>query len=162
MRDPSFDDARLALELYDLRREREMRKARALLGKLAAAGWDEIEAVMQYEHKRNAHWRQATSYWEMCASFVNRGIFHPLVFQDTCGEALFTYVGLLPWLPRIRERNPRFLLQVETAIQQHPSLRERVESMTKMMEAWRAQAEAARTVGAPKGKKKHRKGERKD
>ncbi|MFM8979189.1 MAG: hypothetical protein ACKOSS_01810 [Planctomycetia bacterium] len=161
MRDPSFDDARLGLELYDLRRERELRKARALVGKLSTAGWEEIEAVMQHGHKRNAHWRQATSYWEMCASFVNRGIFHPLVFQDTCGEALFTYVALLPWLPRIRQANPRFLMQVETAIQQHANLRERVEQMTPMMASWRAAAEAERASGgapAAKGKKKRRKG----
>lgn len=160
MRDPCFDDARLGLQLYELRREREMRKARDLVGKLATAGWDEIEAVMQHGHKRNAHWRQATSYWEMCASFVNRGIFHPLVFQDTCGEALFTYVALLPWLPRIRQANPRFLMQVETAIQQHAGLRERVEQMTAMMASWRAAAEAQRAAGGEKpskGKKKQRK-----
>lgn len=157
MRDPSFDDARLALELYDLRREREMRKARKLLGDLVRGPWEEIEAVMQYEHKRNAHWRQATSYWEMCASFVNRGILHPLVFQDTCGEALFTYVGMLPWLPRIREQNPRFLVQVEKAIHDHANLKERADLLVKMMEAWRAQA-AAGEPAPGKRKKKHRKG----
>ncbi len=157
MRDPSIDDARLALELYDLRREREMRKARKLVGELVRGPWEAIEAVMQYEHKRNAHWRQATSYWEMCASFVNRGIFHPLVFQDTCGEALFTYAGFAPWMARIREANPRFLVQVEKAVQEHANLRERVDMLVKTMEAWRAAAASAGEDEGGRRKKKRRK-----
>ena len=93
MRDtPNFDDAKFALKLYELRRETELRKARNMIGELLdGAPWDAVERVMQWGHKENAHFRQATSYWEMVASFVNRGIFHPDVYLDTCGEGLYTF-----------------------------------------------------------------------
>ena len=96
MREPSHADATLALTLYDLRREHELRKARRMIGDLCMGTYEDVQAVMDYGHKHNAHFRQATSYWEMCASFVNRGVFHPAIFLDTCGEGLFTYAGFQP------------------------------------------------------------------
>jgi len=159
MREPSFDDATLALKLFELRREHELRKARNMIGDLPFAGWEEIEATMQYEHKENAHFRQATSYWELCASFVNRSIFHPDVFLDTCGEGLFVYTAFKPWLAKIRESNPRFLNQTERVVNDNPILRERCEMMDKQMIVWRAEAaaEAAKKVGKKKEKKKDKK-----
>jgi hypothetical protein len=158
MREPGFDDATLALKLYDLRRERELRKARRMLGDLPFAGWDEVKATMDYEHKENAHFRQATSYWEMCASFVNRKIFHPDVFLDTCGEGLFVYTAFKPWLAKIREQNPRFMQQTERAVNEHPALKERCDMMGKQMAAWHAEAAAEVAKKAAKKKdKKHKK-----
>lgn len=153
MREPSHDDATLALTLYDLRRERELRKARRMIGDLTMGTWEQVQKVMDYESKHNAHFRQATSYWEMCASFVNRGIFHPAVYLDTCGEGLFTYAGLQPFIARIREQNPRFMMQTEKAVSENPILRERVDMIEKMMAAWRAEAEQERTQKAAKARK---------
>jgi hypothetical protein len=162
MREPSHDDATLALTLYDLRRERELRKARRMIGDLTMGTWEQVQKVMDYENKHNAHFRQATSYWEMCASFVNRGIFHPVVYLDTCGEGLFTYAGLQPFFARIREQNPRFMMQTEKAVSENPILRERVDLIEKMMAAWRAEAEQERAQKAAKARKDgKRKGKRK-
>jgi hypothetical protein len=162
MREPSHADATLALTLYDLRRERELRKARRMIGDLTMGTWEQVQKVMDYENKHNAHFRQATSYWEMCASFVNRGIFHPAVYLDTCGEGLFTYAGLQPFFARIREQNPRFMMQTEKAVSENPILRERVDLIEKMMAAWRAEAEQERAQKAAKARKDgKRKGKRK-
>lgn len=162
MRDPTFDDAQLALTLYDLRRESELRKARALIGDLVSeADWPEIEALMQYDHEENAHWRQATSYWEMAASFVNRGIFHPDVYLDTCGEGLFTFACLRPFLARIREKgSPRFLMQTERVVNEHPACRERVEAVEKLAVGWRAEAAKARAERASKKERKEKEREK--
>jgi hypothetical protein len=157
MREPNMDDANLSLKLYDLRRERELRKARNLIGDvLDGADWETIHGVMQYEHKRNAHFRQATSYWEMCASFVNRGVFHPDTYLDTCGEGLYTFSVFKPWLAKIREvGSPRFLMQTERVVNEHPSCRERVELIDKSRAAWAALAAEAKS--AKKDKKKTKK-----
>lgn len=157
MREPNMDDANLALKLYDLRRERELRKARNLVGDvLDGADWETIHAVMQYEHKRNAHFRQATTYWEMCASFVNRGIFHPDIYLDCCGEGLYTFSVFKPWLAKIREvGSPRFLMQTERVVNEHPACRERVENIDKARAAWAALAAEAKA--AKKDKKKSKK-----
>ncbi len=156
MREPSFDDANLALKLYELRRGRGLRQARRLVGDLPFEGWEAIEATMQYEHEGNAHFRQATSYWELCASFVNRGVFHPDVYMDSCGEGLFVYAAFKPWLAKIRENNPRFLNQTERAVNDHPNLRERCDLLEKQMVVWRAEAaaEAAKKAEKKSGKKK--------
>jgi len=69
------DDARIIMQLYDLRREVEMRKARAWF-----AGWwprsaDEIVQMINSPAnlQENAWFRQVVGYWEMAASFVLRG-----------------------------------------------------------------------------------------
>jgi hypothetical protein len=127
MRSPGFRDAWLGLKLYELRRETEMRKARALIGThVTGKPWSAVEPLFRPDHPENAHLRQATSYWEMAASFVNRGILHPDVFLDTCGESLFTYAAFEPHLPKIRVARERFLLQMETAIRAHPPLAARL------------------------------------
>jgi hypothetical protein len=145
MRDPNMEDANLALKLYDLRRERELRKARNLVGDtLDGADWETLNAVMQYGHKRNAHFRQATTYWEMCASFVNRGVFHPDIYLDTCGEGLYQFSVFKPWLARIREvGSPRFLMQTERVVNEHDACRERVEAIDKARASWVALAAEA-------------------
>lgn len=157
MREPNMDDANLALRLYDLRRERELRKARNLVGDvLDGCDWDTLHAVMQYEHKRNAHFRQVTTYWELVSSFVNRGIFHPDVYLDTCGEALYTFSVFKPWLAKIREvGSPRFLTQTERVVNEHPACRERVEAIDKARAHWAA------TAAQAKVSKKDRKGKKK-
>ena len=154
MRDiPNFDDANFAMRLYELRREPELRKARKMVGDLLdGASWETVNAVRQYGHAENAHFRQVTSYWEIVASFVNRGIFHPDVYLDTCGEALYTYCVLKPHGVKIRESgSPRFLAQTEQVVRDHAAVRERVETIDKAMEAYRAQAAA---MAAAKGAKK--------
>lgn len=168
MRDPNVDDAKLALQLYDLRREREMRKARRAIGDLVStADWEAIERLMQYEHEENAHWRQVTSYWEMVASFVNRGVFHPDVYLDTCGEGLFTFGCLRPFLAKVREKgSPRFLLQTERLVNEHPACRERVELVEKLAVGWRAEAAKdakaeAKKADDRKAKKEKKRGKRK-
>jgi hypothetical protein len=165
MRDPNMDDATLALTLYDLRRERELRKARNLIGDvLDGADWETLDAVMQYGHKRNAHFRQATSYWEMCASFVNRGIFHPDIYLDTCGEGLYAFSVFKPWIARIREDGrPRFLMQTERVVNEHDACRERVEAIDKARASWAAlAAEAtAKQQQAKQSKKKDKKARKK-
>ena len=138
MRDTAnFDDANFALRLYELRREPEMRKARKMIGdRIAGEPWAKIEPILDYAHPENAHFRQATSYWEMVASFVNRGIFHPDVYLDTCGEGLFTFASFQPHLEKVRAiRGPRFLVQTERLVSENPAAKERVEQIEKMLAA---------------------------
>jgi hypothetical protein len=153
MRDaPNFEDANLALRLYELRREPEMRKARALVGSLAGKPWEEVEPILGYGHPENAHFRQATSYWEMVAAFVNRGIFHPDTYLDACGEGIFTYWTFRPHVERIRATGrPRFLLQTERLVADHAEARERLDLIDRSM-AVQLSAEGPRPAipGAPR------------
>ena len=152
MRDtPNFDDANFAIRLYDLRRESELRKARSMIGEVLDGASDAtVDEVRTWGTKHNAHFRQVTSYWEMVASFVNRGIFHPDVYLDTCGEALYTYSVLKPHVARIRQSDgPRFLMQTERAVSENPALRERVELIDKARAAYFAEEAAKAAKKAP-------------
>ncbi len=148
---PNMDDANLALRLYELRREPELRKARKMVGDLLdGASWETVQAVRQYGHKENAHFRQVTSYWEMVCAFVNRGIFHPDVFLDTCGESLYTFSALEPHIAKIRESgSPRFLVQTEKVIADHPAVKERMDAIRAARAQWAAQAAAAAAAKKP-------------
>lgn len=152
MREPNHDDARLALRLYDLRREREMRKARRMIArKVFNAPFEEIEKRLDYEDPHNEHWRQVTSYWDLAASFVQRGIFHPDVYLDSCGEGVFLYAMLKPHLAAIRARtSPRFLRYTEAVVEGHEACRERVAALEAMF----------RTVALEEVKKGRRKRDR--
>jgi hypothetical protein len=133
---PNFDDANLALKLYELRRDPEMRKARAMVGELAGRPWSEIEPILSHDHPRNAHFRQATSYWEMVAAFVNRGILHPDMYLDACGEGLWTYWTFRPHLAAIRASGrERFLVQTERVVREHEGARERLASIERQTAA---------------------------
>src|SRR5262245_13011973 len=132
---PNFDDANLALRLYEIRRETELRKARSMIGELIdGAPWEAVEKVATWGHPENAHFRQVTSYWEIVASFVNRGIFHPDVYLDTCGEGIFTYWSFKPFIERIRaDGSPRFFVQTEQLIREHPACPERLAAIRSAM-----------------------------
>lgn len=145
----NFDDANFALKLYELRRETELRKARNMVGDvLDGAPIETFKAVMDYGHPENAHFRQVTSFWGMVASFVNRGIFHPDLFLDTCGEALYMYSVFQPHLATFRASNPMFMMQLEKVISDHPACRERVAMIDQQRATWQAADEAKKATEA--------------
>src|SRR5262245_12414739 len=157
MRDtPNFDDANFALRLYEIRRETELRKARAMVGEVLDGATDAVvDEVRRWGSKHNAHFRQVTSYWEIVASFVNRGIFHPDVYLDTCGEGLYTYSVLKPHIQRIRQEDgPRFLKQTEKAVNDNPQLKERVEMIDLARAEYFATEAAKKTAKKAKPKAK--------
>ncbi len=153
---PNFDDANLALRIYELRREPELRKARNLVGNvLDGAPWETVEKIRTWGHKENAHFRQVTSYWEIVASFVNRGIFHPDVYLDTCSEGVYTWCVLEPHVKRIREAgSPRFMLQTERVVNENPAIKERADAVRAAMAASREAEAAAAAAKAAKRKRK--------
>ena len=70
-------DAQLVLQLYDLRRESEMRKARNFFLSLFPQTADDVLKVFYaFGSQENAWLRQVISYWDMVASLVLRGAFH--------------------------------------------------------------------------------------
>jgi hypothetical protein len=151
-RKPGFRDAYLALELYDQRREAELRKARDLVGELISASFDDLRPLFDYAHPQNAHLRQVVGYWELAASFVARGLLHPDVYLDTCDEGLFTYAVFEEHLQRIREIRPGFLGKTESIVAEHPPLKSRLlEIRARLFRSRDAREGDAPEGDAPKG-----------
>ena len=66
------ESADLILKLYDLRREKKMRKARDWMFSFNPTSADDIMQTMMNPDV-GPYLRMVTSYWDMCAVFVNEG-----------------------------------------------------------------------------------------
>lgn len=141
MRAASMDDANLVLRLYELRREEEMRKARAFIITFNPATAADALALFDWSHPENAHFRQVTSYWEMVADFALREILHPEMYAAHCGEAFVIYARFEPHMAEIRKgMSPRFLMNTATCIERFPAVAEKMNMIRGMLAARAAKA----------------------
>ena len=119
---PTIEDARLILELYDLRREAELRKARQwwLNTFWPKSAEDFIKVATAMGTEENNWLRQVGGYWSIAVSFVLNGVVsEKLFFQVSfCGEMYFIFAKVRPLLPEIREKmkNPELFQNLEKAI----------------------------------------------
>ena len=118
-RPPTHEDANLILRLYEMRREPRMREARRWFA--ASFNPTTLEAFQRLcppGSEENASYRMVTSYWEMVASFVNRGVLHEELYFETGGEMLFVWERLarLPAQMRASQKNPKALANVEAVV----------------------------------------------
>jgi len=127
--DPTPTDAQIIMQLYDLRRETEMRKARNwLLGEFWPESVDDIRRILLAAPSQENNWyRQVVGYWDMAASFVVRGVLNPDLFFDNSGEMYFLYAKLKPFIRPLREEfhAPEFLANVEKIAESSQQNRER-------------------------------------
>ncbi len=119
---PTIEDARLILELYDLRREAEMRKARQwwLTTFWPKSADDFIKVATAMGSEENNWLRQVGGYWGIAVSFVLNGVVsEKLFFQVSfCGELYFIFAKVRPFLAEIRTKmnNPELFLNIEKTI----------------------------------------------
>ncbi len=141
---PTAEDAQIIMRLYDLRREPEMRKARAwFAGFVPHNAYDLIQLINGVNPQENAWFRQVSSYWDMAASFVLRGALNEELFVDNSGEMFFVLGKLYPFLNEVREKtHSPYLQRVEKVATRTKDARERLQIMAKRAEARRAAAAA--------------------
>ncbi len=139
-------DVQVILELYDLRREPEMRKARNWFAGFMPQNADEaIKVLNNFGAPENAWFRQVTSYWDMVASFYLRGAVNQELLLDNCGEMVFIYAKLSPYIKDLRAKlnMPDFLGRVEKVITGSKEGRDRLSAMEKRMQEWAKRMRAA-------------------
>jgi hypothetical protein len=146
---PGPADAQVVLQLYDLRREAEMRKARTWWGVnfWPQSADDVMKVVNAFGSPENAWFRQVAGYWEMAASLVLRGAVNEDLFYDASGEMWFMIGKLYPYLKEFREKaqSPESFRNAEKLATRSKQGRERLERVMKRIEGWRkARTEAAK------------------
>ncbi len=126
----TYHDARLVLDLYELRREERLRAARDwFIQKFAPKSVEDIRGLAAGSAE-NASYRMVTTYWDMAASLIAHGILDSDLFLESGGEMLVVWTKLEPFVPAIRkELNPRFLVNVEKVVRASASAQERVAQM---------------------------------
>ncbi len=150
-------DARLILELYNLRREAEMRKARNWF---TAEFWPQsadelIKVASAFPSQENAWIRQVGGYWDIAASFVLHGALNEELFlQPGCsGEMFFIFAKVYPFLKEFREKtnNPEAFASIEKVATRSKTARKRLERVSKNVENRRKALAKGATKAATKG-----------
>ena len=133
-------DAQLVLQLYDLRREAEMRKARhwwvAEFFPQSADDFMKIGAA--FGSQENNWMRQVNGYWSMAASFVLQGaLSYDLFIQPAVsGEMFVIFAKVHPFLKELREKlgDPEAFANIEKVITGSKYGRERLKFMLKRVQ----------------------------
>jgi len=140
---PTIEDAKLIVQLYDLRREAEMRKARNWwAGEFFPQSADDFLKVAWAMGTQENNWlRQVGGYWGMVSSFVNAGALNEDLFlaPGFSGELFLIYAKIHPFIKELREKlnDPNAFKDVETAVTHTKWGRNRLEFMTKRVETMR-------------------------
>ena len=140
---PTIADAQLIAQLYDLRREAEMRKARSWwVGEFFPQSADDFMKVVWAAGTQENNWfRQVAGYWGLVASFVNHGALNEQLFlaPGFSGEMFLMYAKVHPHIKEIRQKleDPNVFKDVETAIMRTKWGRDRLQFMIKRVEGIR-------------------------
>lgn len=134
-------DAQVLMQLYDLRREPEMRKARNwwLTDFWPNTADDFMKVAMAMGTQENAWLRQVGGYWGMAASFVLSGAVNQELFLQPaiCGEMFFVFAKVCPFLDELRQKldDPEVFANVEKVIKSTKFGRNRLEFTLKRIAA---------------------------
>ena len=149
---PTASDAQLIMQLYDLRREAEMRKARSWwFNEFWPQNADDFLKIAFNMGTQENNWlRQVTGYWSMAASFVLQGVLNEELFIQPAvsGEMFVLLAKIHPFLKELREKagDPHMFENIEKVISGSKFGRERLKFMIKrveMMREKRAMAKAS-------------------
>jgi hypothetical protein len=131
------ESADLILKLYDLRREKKMRKARNWFVSFFPETLDDVMQAL-IDEKTSASYRMVISYWDMVASFVNQGAINEEMFNEVTGEHIVVFSKVYPFLEELREKfqNPNMYSNLEKLIMRMPDAKEMLYKRREMMKQW--------------------------
>jgi hypothetical protein len=138
------ESADLILKLYDLRREKKMRKARNwFFGYNPTSAEDYMKTMMDPEV--GGYLRMVVSYWDMAATLVNQGAIDAEMFNQTAGEHMMVFAKVEPILADMRKmwEMPEALSNLEKVIMDSPNGAERIKKTQEWMKTLAAQMAAA-------------------
>jgi hypothetical protein len=145
---PTATDAQLILQLYDLRREAEMRKARHWWAmEFFPQNADDFLKVAWAMGTQENNWlRQVGGYWGIVASFVLSGVLNEELFLQPSfsGEMFLIFAKIQPFVGELREKlnDPQAFLAIEQAVTHTEWGRERLQFLRKRVEMMREKMKA--------------------
>ena len=143
-------DAQLIMQLYDLRREAEMRKARNwwFTGFWPLNADDFTKVAFTPGTQENNWLRQVSGYWSMAAAFVLQGALNADLFLQPAvsGEMFIVFAKVQPFLKELREKtgDPHIFENIEKVIMSSKFGRERIKFIVKRVETMREKVAAAK------------------
>ena len=102
---PTYEQGQLHLQVYDLRREERLRKARDWFQQnFKAQTIDDIERLAPTGSEKSAFVGMVLGYWEQACTLLNYGLLHEGLFFETSGEFYGIYDQIKNVLPEFREK----------------------------------------------------------
>jgi hypothetical protein len=147
---PTFEQAQLHLQVYDLRREARLRQARDWFQQNYHA--ETMEDAMRLAApgtEGGAFMGMVIGYWEQACALLNYGLLHEELFFETSGEFFGVWEQLKAVAPQFREafHDPNALSNLEQAAQRYEEWSEqrspgRIAAMRQYMQQERAKTKS--------------------
>lgn len=149
---PTYEQGRLQLQLFDLRREGRLRQARDWYFKnFHAESLDEAMKIAAPMTEGGTLFMMVLSYWEQACSYLNHGLLHEELFFESNGEFFGVWEQVKAVLPAARERfaNKAFLANMEKAAERFEAwIEARSPGHVAAMRQWMKQARAQQATAA--------------
>ena len=148
---PTFEQAQLHLQVFEMRREARLRQARDWFFKnYFADTFEEAMRIAPPMSEGGTNFMMVVGYWEQACAFLNYGLLHEDLFFETSGEFFAVWERVSPTLQQCRERfvSKTFLANLEKASQRYETWIEsrspgHLAAMREWMKQMRPQAKAA-------------------
>ena len=121
--DANHEDARLLLELYDLRREKVLRRARDFVGQdLKFKDFQDYQKRYPEGGKQSRYVAMVLGYWDLACALVARGLINEELFNATNFEHVGVWFKLRPVVEALRKRyrSEWIMKSLETVATRHP------------------------------------------
>src|ERR1700735_5123422 len=115
---PTYEQGKLQLKIYDLRREPKLRQARDWFFKnYFVENMDDFKKVAPMGTEQGAFAMMVLTYWDQACAYLNYGLLHEDLFFETSGEFFGVWERVKPIIPEGRKMfsNPGFLANLEKA-----------------------------------------------
>ncbi len=115
---PTHEQARLHLEVYELRREARLRQARDWFFKnYFANNLEDAMRIAAPGTENGAFFMMVLSYWDQACALLNYGLLHEDLFFETSGEFYGVWDRVKPSIQEARQQwsNKQFAAHLEKA-----------------------------------------------
>ena len=148
---PTYEQGRLHLQIYEMRREPRLREARDWFFKnYFADSYDEAMRIAAPGTEGGTFTMMVFGYWDQACAFLNHGLLHEDLFFETSGEFFGVWERVRPGIQEGRKRwsNNQFLANLEKAAKRYETWIEsrspgHLAAMREFMKQMRPQGKAA-------------------
>ena len=154
MGQPTSEQVNLMLRFFELRREARLRQAREwFIENFRPTSIEDMMKNYPFGSEANTNMRMVTSYWEMAANLVNRGLMDEELFFETTGEQWIVWERVKPIVAAWRAafKNPQVFANLEEHCKRMDAWREKrapgsTEAMRQMLQQMAMRQAQAKTA----------------
>jgi hypothetical protein len=132
------EEADLVLRLYEMRRDPELRRARAWFDtEFSPQSAQDVLTLLNSGFWQTANFRMVLTYWEMVAALVNTGAIDAGLIHATNVEHLRYWAKIEPFIADVRRAvGSDFLPELEKLVKTAPDIENRLAGWRELNRNW--------------------------